>query len=413
MVNKSPVLMILVDALGHEMINNHHMPYLEEFIKGSDGPYELTPLLGYSDAQRMAFFTGETPKDSLYWTDSVMVKEGSILEPLSKLGFLDNMPNDFIKRCFKFFLSLTICKLMALKSSYDALPIYNLPFKAMPYFAPSLKKNMLDQTPFENTSTLFDLIRESNRKFHTIQTDRYGLKNIMKLPTELLPRMINDIHNTPRNTDFIYMYIHCVDMWGHRHGIKSDKFVQVLESTDSALEQIIQVANSHFGENLRVCIVSDHGMNHTTEFVDFSPLVKNTGFGRDYVVALDSTMVRIWYFNEKGKTSIRNFFSDDTLGHFLTKNEIIDYGIDFPDNRYFEDIYLLKEGKSIFPNFHSYLKPMAMHAYDPHSYDQQGILILNGFDDTFKNHTNNRTDIKEVMPFLQKSLNLMPSKKLN
>tara|TARA_A100001037_G_scaffold286149_1_gene294256 strand:+ start:8592 stop:9821 length:1230 start_codon:yes stop_codon:yes gene_type:complete len=406
MANNSPILMILVDALGHKIIKTHNMPYLQKLIKKSDGPYELTPLLGYSDAQRMAFFTGNSPKNSEYWTDSMMTTEQSILEPFYKLRLLDNIPNDFIKRCFKFLLSLTVCKLIVANSDYDSVPIYNMPFKAMKYFTPSLKKSMFEPNPFKSTSTIFDHIRESNGTYHTIQTDRYGLKNIMKLPTQFLPRILKDIRNTSTETDFIYMYLHSVDMWGHRYGIKSEKFSEVLQSTDLALEQIINASHSHFGEDLRICIVSDHGMNHTKEFIDFSDLIYNKSFGRDYLVALDSTMVRIWYLTEKGKIKIRDYFSNDHRGHFLSKSEIKNYGIDFEDNRYYEDIFLLDEGWSIFPNFHSYLKPLSMHAYDPKGYDQQGILMLSGFSEEFKTPINNRVDIKEVMPFLLKSLNL-------
>ena len=36
---------------------------------------------------------------------------------------------------------------------------------------------------------------------------------------------------------------------------------------------------------------------------------------------------------------------------------------------------LLPPGAGIFPNFHSFIKPKAMHAYDPANQDQWGIFI--------------------------------------
>ena len=62
----------------------------------------------------------------------------------------------------------------------------------------------------------------------------------------------------------------------------------------------------------------------------------------------------------------------------MTQEEITNYGINFETNKYFEDIYLLRPGFSLFPNYHSYLKPYAMHAYAPENDDQTAIGIFSG-----------------------------------
>ena len=47
----------------------------------------------------------------------------------------------------------------------------------------------------------------------------------------------------------------------------------------------------------------------------------------------------------------------------------------FDSRLYGDDMFLLDPGTAVFPNFHSYIKPKAMHAYDPADPDQLGILI--------------------------------------
>jgi hypothetical protein len=40
-----------------------------------------------------------------------------------------------------------------------------------------------------------------------------------------------------------------------------------------------------------------------------------------------------------------------------------------------DDVFLTEPGVVIFPNFHSYVRPKAMHAYDPADLDQDGIVV--------------------------------------
>jgi hypothetical protein len=49
--------------------------------------------------------------------------------------------------------------------------------------------------------------------------------------------------------------------------------------------------------------------------------------------------------------------------------------LDFDGRLYGDEIYLLDPGTAIFPNFHSLLRPKAMHAYHPDDADQHGIAL--------------------------------------
>jgi hypothetical protein len=59
----------------------------------------------------------------------------------------------------------------------------------------------------------------------------------------------------------------------------------------------------------------------------------------------------------------------------LTDDEIGSFHLRFDSRLYGDEMFLLEPGTAIFPNFHSYIKPKAMHAYDPADPDQLGILV--------------------------------------
>ena len=88
-------------------------------------------------------------------------------------------------------------------------------------------------------------------------------------------------------------------------------------------------------------------------------------------------MVRLWYLDddERLRNELRDRVAARYPGHFLTADELAAHHLRFTGRLYGDDIYLLPPGVAIFPNFHSFIKPKAMHAYDPADQDQWGIFI--------------------------------------
>ena len=48
---------------------------------------------------------------------------------------------------------------------------------------------------------------------------------------------------------------------------------------------MVEAARERLGPNLETVIVSDHGFNHTEKFVNYSHLLSQAGFGREYLQA--------------------------------------------------------------------------------------------------------------------------------
>src|SRR6266581_2144071 len=101
------VLAILVDALRYDVVNEESTPFISKL--GRQGQMlPLKPILGYSDSIRATIFTGASPDRHGYWMSYCHSPGTSPFKAFRRLGFVDYLPSDFLRRGIKFFLSSTI-----------------------------------------------------------------------------------------------------------------------------------------------------------------------------------------------------------------------------------------------------------------------------------------------------------------
>ena len=150
-----------------------------------------------------------------------------------------------------------------------------------------------------------------------------------------------------------------------------------MRSTDELVGRICGSVRRRFGE-VTTLVFSDHGMSRLYRQIAIPELTSHPAFPDRFFVALDATMVRLWYLDE-----------DERLRQELRERVATRYPRPFPERRrtapthhllfngrlYGDEFYLLPPGIAIFPNFHSFIKPKAMHAYDPAFEDQWGIFV--------------------------------------
>ena len=254
--------------------------------------------------------------------------------------------------------------------------IRNIPFKAAHFFDYTNTKEITEPSALGSLPTLFDILRANELPFVSIDSSRLGWGKFWfaRSLSKTLPNLMSQIGP---NNHVIYMYFHYLDNGAHRYGTDSSKFRRELRDVDSLVKEAVLKSEELF-PGIATMVFSDHGMVNAKSFVDFNWLVKDEAMGRDYVVTLDSTMVRLWYLKTGVKKIIRDKISELSYGHFLSENEKKALKIDFNHSMYGEDIYLIDPPYNIFPNFISLLKPYAMHAYHPDIDSQQGILLFRG-----------------------------------
>jgi predicted AlkP superfamily pyrophosphatase or phosphodiesterase len=386
------VMAILIDAFRYDYLSPERTPFLYSLSQlNTCSPLE--PILGYSDAIRASIFTGAYPDKHNYWMTYKYSPETSPFKFFRNFGFIDHLPT-----FFRPWLKLALSK-VARKGE-----IRNIPIKIAPFFDYTLPGEPADPEAFGDIATIFDTLRANGNRFSYITSDQFGWRYFW-FARSLRGKLIKAIDGIKPETEFIYLYLHYLDNAAHRYGTKSAKFLRELRDVDTLIESTLSKAEDKFGD-LEAIIFSDHGMADAAEYINFENMMKDKGFGRDYLFVLDSTMVRLWYFNQSCRGNVRAKFERFNYGHFLSQQEKAELHIDFTHRYYGDDIYLVEPPYNIYPNSISLLKPHGMHAYHPNLSSQHGIALFKGDTLSGVKPRGNYVHLVDLMPTILKVLGL-------
>ncbi len=363
MRTRPPVLCILVDAFRHDYLNEEMTPTLHALaLQGWSSP--LRPILGYSDGIRATIFTGRYPDEHGYWMEYGMRPSSSPWTWAQNFGALDRFPSDVALRGTKLAVSMSAMRAMARRRQLEHMDLRNVPFRALPYFDLTLRVPMTSYRALE-CATIFDRCRDAGLKFVYL--------NSSKIDRETL---VHRAANLPDDIGLVFVYLHHIDMASHVFGIDSQRFRHSLTSTDELIRQTVGAVHDQFPDSPTL-VFSDHGMSRIEEQHGIPRLHRHPAFPKRFLFALDATMVRVWYWRDDAalRAEVRDIVAHTYRGHWLADHELDAFHLRFGSRLYGDEMFLLEPGTAIFPNFHSYIKPKAMHAYDPADRDQLGILV--------------------------------------
>jgi predicted AlkP superfamily pyrophosphatase or phosphodiesterase len=358
-----PVLCILVDAFRHDYLDERRTPVLARLATDL-GSARIRPILGYSDSIRATIFTGRYPSEHGYWMEYCYRPEARAFGRLDRLAPLDAVPSDFVQRCLKLALSKTIVRRLARRNGYRDLSLRHLPFRSLGRFDWTLRTRMTERRAL-GAETIFDELSGEGVGWSYLDSSRGGRRIVLQ-----------ELDRLPRDTRFTFVYLHHVDMASHVVGLESRLFERVLRKTDALVGEVLERFRARLGEP-DLLVFSDHGMSAINRLVSFRDLVRHPGFPRRFCFALDATMVRLWYEDDDPelRAEVRQRIAARARGRFLGQDELRELHLDFEHRLYGDEIFLLEPGQAIFPNFHSMLRPRAMHAYHPDDPEQHGIFI--------------------------------------
>jgi hypothetical protein len=361
---KPPVLVFLIDAFRHDYLAEQTTPSLAE-LAGGGVTLPLKPILGYSDAIRATFFTGQQPDETGYWMEYCYRPETSPWKGLPPLAAVDRVPTDLARRGLKLAASKTVMPRLAKRKGVTHLNVRNMPLKALDKFDFTLSEPMTAPMALGHPS-IFDAAAAAGRPWAYLDASK------VRRPSDLF----SQLDEVPADVGLIFVYLHQIDMAAHLFGITSSIFWRRVRYTDRLVGQIRGSVRRRFGE-VPTLVFSDHGMSILTRQTGIPELTRHPGFPERFFVALDATMVRLWYLDEDEglRRELRERVATRFPGHFLSDDELKAHHLQFRGRLYGDEFYLLPPGIGIFPNFHSFIKPKAMHAYDPADQDQWGIFI--------------------------------------
>ena len=376
------VIMLFIDAFSSKYLDSNKTPLLTEVSrKGYYTP--LKPMFAFQGIGA-SIFSGTSPNLNNIWCDWVLKRGVNKLHPTSLRYFLmmsELIPNDRLSKDCRYILYKVY--------SCDFGTPNLVPHKLLSNFELKLKKSYLEKNSLGEISTIFEQLTRFNKKYFV-----YGIDNSCT-DDDAIKKLFESLK---AEYDLYLIKLSSLDSLGHQHGPNSNEVQERLIKIDTQVRYILKyIQNSN--DSIHLVIFSDHGMSYVSNHVNLTNILKKTSLNmsEDYIVFLDSTVARFWFFNNNAKNRIINEISQLTCGKILNKHELINFNIDNIGYEYGELFFALNEGYVFHPDFfRRHNPPKGMHGY---AYpNDKPVLIIKSPDKGVTYTTQSEAQLTDILP---------------
>lgn len=313
---------------------------------------QLEPLFGFQGVGA-AIYTGASPNTTGVFTEFILqenkiVTSSRFLRTLLRLT--DKLPTDYLCASTRNLLFR-----MSRKKGYGISNV--IPFQLLRHFSPKLKEEFTKENILQSIPTIFDTVRK-NKLSYKLQ------KPAPRSEISVFKDLINRIERG-EFPDLMVIHLCSLDIIGHNFGPDSPHTKHTLKNIDEEMHKTICAVESSL-EKLVAIIFSDHGMSPISKCVNLLGMLNSSSLrlGKDYLVFLDSTIARFWFFNDKAKKTVFQKLSTLDCGKILDKSDMKKLGIDKIGQEYGELFFALNDGYVIHPDFfRKHSPPKGMHGY--------------------------------------------------
>jgi hypothetical protein len=352
-VSDGPLLMVLIDALRHDQVTERLTPFLWRMaMDGSRRPVEEV----FAGQLRPAFFAGLYPNQSgighLFCYDA----DGSPFRWARYVPqFVDRVPR--LAWWVRRFLQARAKATEAARghrgsSSYCYLA--EIPIVWLRFFGFSERAMPWEKNTFPRPGLLQMLSGSGASWLHL----GYPVVDQRTKPlTQAAVHRVRPVHR------FVFLHYSELDWAGHAHGPHSDQ----ARGIDDGLKAVWEHVKKMWA-NPQLLAFGDHGMVETTGTVNIENALANLPVraGKEYVVFLDSTVARLWFFSDRARTRVTEALNQVQGGHWLSPEELRALHLDNGPVRNGEAFWLTDEGIVIMPSyFQRGQVPKGMHGYHP------------------------------------------------
>jgi len=351
-------IFVLIDALGWEVVQNRE--FLNDIL-----PYRrpLRTVLGFSSGAIPTILTGVPPSQNGHWNLFYYDPKNSPFRWLRRFRFL---PDRALNNRYT-------CKLLkeAGRRFLGLGPLFEccVDPSLLPWFNWVEKKNIYERGGICGAPSVFDYVADNNIPCRTYSYHHAS-------DAEILQEAERDI--AAQDSGLFFLYLCELDMVLHNCLADPVKLRERLKWYDSGLRKIFRTAQK-VDPNATLTVFSDHGMTPVRNHFDLVSKVEAMPFTMpdDYLAVYDSTMARFWFFDSNAREQVTLLLQDLNCGRILSKLELQELGIFFPDQRYGELIFLLHPGWLFSrSNFNGQgWKPVGMHGYHPDDKYSDGIFL--------------------------------------
>jgi hypothetical protein len=349
MNRRSPLqIFVLIDALGWRYLEGRE--FLNDILSYR---VPLQTVLGFSSGAIPTILTGLPPALTGHWNLFYYDPKHSPFKWLRSAGFLPDVLLDnritrkVLKELGRRFLGMG--PLFECSVSPRLLPLFN-------YVE---KKNIYSGGGIPGSSSIFDELAGQGVEHRVYSYHHLTDANIIK-------RAIQDIQSGVAS--FYFLYLSELDTFLHLHCDKPEQITYRLRAYEEGLRKLFHAARG-IDTQTTMTVISDHGMTPVKHHFDLAAEIDALQLKAtyDYLAVYDSTMARLWFFNDQARQSVRDCLSRLSCGRILPDEELRRLGVLFEDRRFGELIFLLNPGwllsKSNF-NGKGWM-PLGMHGYHP------------------------------------------------
>ena len=357
--DRAPLLMIFIDGFPYKVLQKGDF-----FIKKLSHMAPLQPGFGFSVNIFVELYAGLTPDEAGYlniWEHD----PGEGAEGTQTLPFwnwtarriadrLTRRPQQFSRLVHKVYERIV-----------GEGNIGNIPFAYLPYYRRTVSN---------------DTIRYI--------FDELGLSVFRH---ELIPGSIWDRDEAAfrqalgsiKRGESVFVTFGSLDHTGHLAGPSSSRFMERACLIDKWCEEMIESFLAACSGNGYIAICSDHGQADVDAGIELN---FEKEFGRPssqtYWYFLDSTMARLWVKDTQLKKEIVEFLQQQPNGTLLDADMRTNYGIS--NNVFMDAVFVLQEGKVLWPSWAGGWLPKGMHGYLPEEPSQQAIFVFHAPEDNAK-----------------------------
>jgi len=370
-------IFLILDAFRHDYLDDDVTPTLSQLA--DDGAYgkKLKSTSGFT--QRSGIFTGTHPdvhKNYTMFTYEPGQSPYSILRPLRYVSPAINFHTTIDAAVRRFVAQPLVDRF----SSTNNAPVARIPYEVLPSMSVSEGVDKVYNEGALGVESIFDVMRAEDVEFE------YLVYPDVSTDAELTETLVSEVKKQSPKDVYLGQFISS-DRDVHKAGVNSTERVEITEKIDKQIDAIRTACEEHL-ESYNLCIIGDHGMMDVETYVDIYAKVtdysdqKGLSMGQDFLLFLDSTLARFWFFTDEAKELLSQFVENElsNLGEIIDEDRAAQKRL--PDDRRYGDlIWEASPGVLIYPDyFHRAEKYNAMHGYDNEVPEMKGFAIAYGAD---------------------------------
>jgi predicted AlkP superfamily pyrophosphatase or phosphodiesterase len=364
------VLFVLLDAFRWDYVNPEDAPTIHKLTEKSVYVKKLVSSSGFT--QRSAIFMGSLSDSHGNFTMYIRDKKTSpfkLLRPFTTLlrgikpeGYFHRVSRKFINQLPKLFT--------------EWAPPGRIPSEILHHISVVEDMTPIDQEGTLPQRTVFDEYRKAGIEYKYYMAPASGHDE---------PTMNVVLDEIKEGGQVFFVQFSDTDGLVHKDGVSSETRHRVVKEVDERVRKLKEAMEERF-EDPWIIICGDHGMVDCTEYIDIWGMVEEKAKahklenGEDYLMFLDSTLARFWFFTDQAKSILSPFLREHLTkgGEWIAESYRKERHISDNPEWYGDMIWKADVCVGIFPDyFHGPDdKYIGMHGYDCSEDTMKGTGII-------------------------------------